>query len=259
MTDAAAPQRGRRTARVTGDDRQLAILATAERLLDEREFRDITIDDLARGAGISRPTFYFYFASKEAVLLTLLDRVAREAGARTAHVFDRLGDEPGASWRRGIEAFAETFSAHRGVTVAAVAARAEAPELAAQWSRLLGRWIDATARGIEAERERGASPGGPGVPAAHRLATSLNLLNERVILLALTEPEVTGPLGEAVDTLLHVWLTSIYGHVAVDGAQEGAPHSEACRESSAPREAASSPASAPPSPTDWAGSGSSSD
>src|SRR5262245_44972565 len=77
---AAMPtSRGRRTSRPSGDDRQHAILATAEQLLAERDFADISIDDLARGAGISRPTFYFYFPSKNAVLLTLLDRVIEEA------------------------------------------------------------------------------------------------------------------------------------------------------------------------------------
>ena len=63
--------RGRRAARPSGDDRELAILTTAERLLAERPLSAISVDDLARGAGISRPTFYFYFASKDAVLLTL--------------------------------------------------------------------------------------------------------------------------------------------------------------------------------------------
>ena len=68
--------------RATGDDREQAILATAERLLEERPLHEISVDDLARGAGISRPTFYFYFASKDAVLLTLLDRVVDEARER---------------------------------------------------------------------------------------------------------------------------------------------------------------------------------
>jgi len=75
----ARPSRGRRGSRPSGDDRELAILATAERLLAERPLSDISIDELARGAGISRPTFYFYFSSKEAVLLSLLDRVVAEA------------------------------------------------------------------------------------------------------------------------------------------------------------------------------------
>src|SRR5688572_25866239 len=78
-----AAARGRRSARPSGDDRELAILATAERLLAERPLSAISVDDLARGAGISRPTFYFYFASKDAVLLTLLDRVVAEADAAT--------------------------------------------------------------------------------------------------------------------------------------------------------------------------------
>src|SRR5947209_215272 len=71
--------RGRRAPRVSGDERERAILQTAERLLGERPLRDISVDDLARGAGISRPTFYFYFASKEAVLLALMDGLVEEA------------------------------------------------------------------------------------------------------------------------------------------------------------------------------------
>src|SRR4029077_19443864 len=74
MTTASSTRapRGRRSSRPSGDDREQAILATAERLLEERALADISVDDLAKGAGISRPTFYFYFPSKEAVLLTLI-------------------------------------------------------------------------------------------------------------------------------------------------------------------------------------------
>ena len=75
------PARARRAARPSGDDRELAILETAERLLEDRSLAEISVDDLAKGAGISRPTFYFYFASKDAVLLTLLERVIAEADA----------------------------------------------------------------------------------------------------------------------------------------------------------------------------------
>src|SRR5579875_2472172 len=67
------PARSRRTAHTTGDERERAILETAERLLADRPLKDISVDDLARGAGISRPTFYFYFASKDAVALSLFE------------------------------------------------------------------------------------------------------------------------------------------------------------------------------------------
>ena len=83
MTVASQPRaaRGRRAARPSGDDRELAILETLERLLQDRGLADISVDDLAKGAGISRPSFYFYFPSKDAVLLTLFGRVISEADA----------------------------------------------------------------------------------------------------------------------------------------------------------------------------------
>src|SRR3954454_18377559 len=87
LSGRTAVGRGRRSARPTGDDREAAILATAEQLLGERPLTEVSVDDLARGAGISRPTFYFYFRSRDAVLLTLLDRVVAEADAASAAAF----------------------------------------------------------------------------------------------------------------------------------------------------------------------------
>src|SRR5687768_6132105 len=85
--------RGRRMRRTTGDERERAILVTAERLLEERALHEISVDDLARGAGISRPTFYFYFSSKEAVLLTLLDRMVEEARGRMGEALERFSED----------------------------------------------------------------------------------------------------------------------------------------------------------------------
>src|SRR5215204_3032499 len=114
----ATSARGRRAGRPSGDDRELAILATAERLLGDRPLSAISVDDLARGAGISRPTFYFYFASKDAVLLTLLDRVVAEADAATDAAFDGRASGVQEGWRRAITAYYDTFRAHRALTLA---------------------------------------------------------------------------------------------------------------------------------------------
>src|SRR6201993_2800040 len=89
------PGRGRRASRVTAQEREAAILATAERLLEDRSPQEISVDDLARGAGISRPSFYFYFPSKEAVFLTLIDRLVEQAsGGR--EVIERIHEDPAA-------------------------------------------------------------------------------------------------------------------------------------------------------------------
>lgn len=203
----AHPSRGRRTSRPSGDDRELAILQTAERLLEERPLAEISVDDLARGAGISRPTFYFYFASKNAVLLTLVDHVVQEVDSATDGNPALLARDPAGVWRRGIEAIFEAFTSHRAVARAGAAALASDPEVRAVWSTLMRKWIRHTTALISAERDRGVAP--ETIPAAD-LATSLNLMNERIMLAAFSaDPQVAD--DDVVDTLTHIWLTSIYG------------------------------------------------
>lgn len=205
---AARPVRGRRAPRPTGDDREHAILATAERLLGERALRDISIDDLAKGAGISRPTFYFYFRSKEAVLLALLDRVVQEADAAATVVPDsELAADPPRFWREVISAFYRTFRDHRPVTLAAAEARCTNDEVRELWSSVMATWTDRAAAAIESERARGAAP--PGLPARD-LAIALSSMNERSMhaLLAGDEPALT---ESDVVTVLHtIWLNAIY-------------------------------------------------
>ncbi len=91
--EAQLPVRGRRGPRISGDDRERAILLTAERLLGERPLHEVSVDDLARGAGISRPAFYFYFACKESVLLALLDRLVQEQLEVEREAPDNLADD----------------------------------------------------------------------------------------------------------------------------------------------------------------------
>jgi TetR/AcrR family transcriptional regulator, ethionamide resistance regulator len=198
--------RGRRTPRVSGADRERAILQTAERLLSERSLHEISVDDLARGAGISRPTFYFYFASKEAVLLTLLDGLVEEA--RQGVALAMLASDPPRVLRQGLQAIHETFLDHRSVTLAVVAARAGSVEVRELWARVMETFVQETSAAIESERARGAAP--PGVPARD-LAIALNWMNERVLHASF---EGDGPaIGQAtiLDTLVEVWLRSIYG------------------------------------------------
>ena len=200
--------RGRRSPRPSGDDRELAILATAERLLGERPLAAISVDDLARGAGISRPTFYFYFPSKDAVLLTLLDRVVAEADAAMRQVFGAGAAGPREGWRRAITAYYETFRNHRSLTVAWAAARSANPEVRALWSRVFDGWVQECAAAIEAERARGAAPAG--LPARD-LAVALTSMNERVLYATFSGDGPAVAEDDVVDVLLGVWLSAIYG------------------------------------------------
>jgi AcrR family transcriptional regulator len=211
--DAAA--RGRRPARTSGDDRELAILATAERLLAEQPLSAISVDDLARGAGISRPTFYFYFASKDAVLLTLLDRVVAEADAAMAsaetamaQAAPRPDEVPRDLWRQAIAAYFDTFRAHRGLTLSWAEARFTNREVRELWATVFESWVTRSAAAIETERVRGAAPAG--MPARD-LAVALNSMNERVLYATLSGDGPAVAEDDVVGVLLEVWLRAIYG------------------------------------------------
>lgn len=206
-----ATARGRRAARSAGDERELAILATAERLLRQRAVADISVDDLARGAGISRPTFYFYFPSKDAVLLTLLDRVTEEGDAAAGDVLERLAEDPRARWRELIDRFHETFGAHRAVVLACAQVRGTNAEVRRLWASVLERWVHAIETAIEAERRRGAAP--DGVPARD-LAIALNSMNERVWYATFAGDGPAVAERDVVDVLLDIWLAAIYHRTA---------------------------------------------
>lgn len=201
-------QRGRRTERVSGDERQDAILVTAEALLGERALDDISIEELAKGAGISRPTFYFYFSSKDEVLLALLDRVIDQVERQVGALPRNFESDPVGAWTRSIGMFIDVFVAHRAVATAAIAARGRNAEVRALWSRSMQSWADFTTGVIQSEQSRGAAPGGID---AHDLAVGLNLMNERVITAVLNRESPTVAESRALDVLSMIWIRSIYG------------------------------------------------
>jgi TetR/AcrR family transcriptional regulator, ethionamide resistance regulator len=199
--------RGRRSTRPSGDDREQAILATAERLLTDRPLADISVDDLAKGAGLSRPTFYFYFPSKDAVLVTLFERVLVEADSALETMVANPPADLKALWRIGINVFVETFGAHRAVSLAADAARTNR-DIRDLWSRFMQKWVAHITTVIEAERARGAAP--VTLPAGD-LSAALNLLNEKVMLTSFAGERPSVPDDQLLDTLVHIWVASIYG------------------------------------------------
>jgi len=200
--------RGRRATRPSGDDRELAILSTLERLLEKHPIGEISVDDLAKGAGLSRPTFYFYFPSKDAVLLRLFEQVVTAADATLRGRAGTLPDDPVRGWRDGIYAFFDALRSHRAVALAGLTARATNAEMRRLWSTFMCSWIDYTAELITAERARGAAP--DTIPA-HDLATALNLMNERVVFASSSNDEPALPEDAALETLVYIWVTSIYG------------------------------------------------
>jgi AcrR family transcriptional regulator len=211
--DAAA--RGRRTPRASGDERERAILTTAERLLEERPLSEISVEDLARGAGISRPTFYFYFPSKNAVLLTLVDRMVEEAAASREEALAKLAEEPREGLRLALQDTFEVFGSRRAVILAAAELRTTNPEARDLWSQVMEGWVADVSEIIESERARGAAP--PGQPARD-LAIALVQMNERAHYASFAGEVPSLAEDRVLDVLVDVWVRAIYGTVAMTDA-----------------------------------------
>ncbi len=205
----AAKGRGRRAARASGDERERAILETAERLLEERPLSEISVDDLARGAGISRPTFYFYFPSKDAVVLTIVDRlVAAAAGSREQALATLAEGDARAGLRQALDDLYSAFRSRRAVALAAAELRTTNEEARQLWTQVMEGWVADVTAVIEAERARGAAP--PGQPARD-LAIALVQMNERVQYATFADESPALEDERVLDVLVDIWLRAIYG------------------------------------------------
>jgi TetR/AcrR family transcriptional regulator, ethionamide resistance regulator len=201
--------RGRRGARVSGDDRERAILETAERLLEEKPLNEVSVDDLARGAGISRPTFYFYFPSRDAVVMTIIERMvpAITAAGRT-QAMALLLEDPRAGLTQILREIYATFQTRKAVVLAAGELRTTNDEAQELWGTIMESWIsDATAI-IEGERARGTAP--EGLPARD-LATALVQMNERVQLATFVSETPSLSEDKMIGVCVEIWLRAIYG------------------------------------------------
>jgi AcrR family transcriptional regulator len=185
-----------------GDRKQEALLETAERLLAVKPLAEIGIEELARGAGISRSSFYFYFESRQAMLLALLARASDNLLTQVECWLDPQQDGR-AGLRQSIELAVTMWDEHGSVLFAAQ--NPDAPAEARKFmADLNGRLVAATEDMIERKRAAGAAP--PGPPSAHSLATMLVGMTEHGI------SHNNGALGqvELVDTLTTIWHRALF-------------------------------------------------
>jgi AcrR family transcriptional regulator len=192
-----------------GDRVERAILDTATELLAQRPLASIRISELARGAGISRSAFYFYFESREAVLRELVERISDELyDASEVFLLRRSGETPDAAVRRALAGLLAVWRRHGAVLRAIVHASDEDAQLREFWAAVARRFVRATAELVQREREVGNAL--PGPPPAAALAGVLVAMNDR----AFHEASLRrgGRSDRALlDALAAVWLRSIYG------------------------------------------------
>ena len=69
--------------RLTKDARRAELLRVGEALFSERQFDDVSIDDIAAAAGISKNLLYHYFSGKRELFVTVISESAERMIAAT--------------------------------------------------------------------------------------------------------------------------------------------------------------------------------
>jgi TetR/AcrR family transcriptional regulator, ethionamide resistance regulator len=191
-----------------GDQRRQAILDAVEQLLRERSIAELSVEDIALSAGISRSGFYFYFESKYAALAESLTEVFEEM-IQAAGAFFGGTDEPPADYvPRALSQVAEVWGRHEALLVGMFEASSTDPGARALWDGWLDRFIPAIAERIELERAEGRAL--DHVPAT-ALARTLLLMNERVFYDDRKRRGSPDETAAAVEALTAVWLASVWG------------------------------------------------
>jgi AcrR family transcriptional regulator len=177
----------------------------AEALLRERPFRELTVDDLMRRTGLSRPSFYVYFRDRHELVLKVVEHIGGELFSMSERWYDGTGDGP-AMVREAIDGVVGVFAQHGPVLRALADAATDDQRVEAAYLALLQRFVDATARHIEEEVSAGRVLPLDPVPTA----TALTWMMERYLQLQIGRAS-DAPVERVADTLTTIWSRVLYG------------------------------------------------
>src|SRR3954463_129809 len=145
--------RGTRRRRRSPAEAEREILDSAEHFLRERPLRELTIDEVMTGTGLSRPAFYVYFRDRHDLVLRLIGEIGSE-------LFE-MADKwlKGGELRAGVEGVVAVYAEHGPVLRAISDAAVDDPDVEEAYHGLVQRFIDATAEHIRSDQRGGRSTG----------------------------------------------------------------------------------------------------
>jgi AcrR family transcriptional regulator len=191
---------GTRRRRRNPAEAEREILDSAERFLRVRPLRELTIDEVMSGTGLSRPAFYVYFRDRHDLVLRLI----MEIGAELFEMADKW--LKGGDLRAGVEGVVAVYAKHGRVLRAISDAAVDDPDVEAAYHALVHRFIDATADHIRNEQKEGGRSAGM---AARRTASALVWMNERYMSMCLGGEKQQRP-RDVADTLHQIWTRTLY-------------------------------------------------
>ncbi len=195
----------RQTQRRRRDEAREAVIAAALELASSSSFKDLTVDEIAREAGVSRTAFYVHFRDKSELLLAAVEDVSSILYEEADRWWHGEG-EPAELVRSAIAGIASVYAEHASLMRIATEVSTYDEEVREFWTGLVGRFIAATAAHIRLEQKAGRIRDSLG---ADTTADSLTWMTERCAYIHL------GRGGEAPEALTEalssIWVAALYG------------------------------------------------
>lgn len=133
------------------------MLDSLSSLLASSSIHDVTVAEVAAGAGAKRSNFYFYFDTKYSALAVLTSEIWTELMDR-AQAFVRFDRESVSEFlERTSGITVDTWHRHEAVLVASIQALPMDEQLAAIWTRWSGRLADLIIEQVERDQQSGGA------------------------------------------------------------------------------------------------------
>jgi AcrR family transcriptional regulator len=200
-----APRRGRPGRPPRREQVKADIRSTFLELLAESSFHDLTVDEIARHAGLTRSAFYFYFADRQELLASVTEEVGDALYLEADRWWHGEG-EPEMLVRVALEGVIEVYARHARVLRVASEVSGYDEGFRHVWRNLVERFVGATTDHLRREHEVGR--------VRHldprAAAESLVWMTERSCYIYLGGQERSG--SEVVESLTAVWVAALYPH-----------------------------------------------
>lgn len=195
---------GNRRRRRTPEVAQREIIDAAEALLRERPFRELTVDEVMRRTGLSRPSFYVYFKDRHDLMLRVFAALRGELQTVVNRWTQADGNSP-QRLREALEGVVAVYAQHGPVVRALADAATDDPEVEQAYTGVVQFFIDAA-------RERITSEVKAGVIAKvdpEETAKALVWMTERYLYHSLGTARPSPP-DEVAATLISVMSRALY-------------------------------------------------
>jgi len=198
---ASAPRQRRRQP----EEARRLITGAAVTFLFERPFRELTVAELMRSTGLSRPAFYQYYRDLHELMESLLGGLVDSIGAVGNPWLSGEG-EPLEALRESLRGVVNVLAENGPILRAVSEAAPHDERLERAWSAFMGHWDTEVSERIRIQQASGlVAPFD-----AWSMANALNALNATVFVEAFGRPPRRDPAA-VLETLHRIWVGSIYG------------------------------------------------